>query len=48
LGSNTNSVKCTGATGESANTVGGSFDCNEGANLVAVGPDGETVIRTNI
>ena len=48
LGPNTNSVECTDPDGNSASTVGGSFDCNEGANLVAVGPDGETVIRTNI
>ena len=49
LGSNTDSVECAD-NGNSANTVGGTFSCPDGSNLVAVG-SGETkdaVIKTDI
>lgn len=49
LGPNTNTVACGDVDGASNSTVGGTFECSSGSNIVAVTDSGEpTVIRTDI
>jgi len=49
IGSNTETVKCSGPTGQSADSVGDEFYCNEGSNIIGVNDDGEeNVIQSDI